>query len=127
MVVETIDLKEFAQGEIQKKFHKALEETVRNILDPSAEWKTKRTIQIELTFTPDESRKNSIVDIKVKKKLAPILPSKTMIHTEQDLATGKIYMEECKDQCKGQMKIEDYGPEQEIDGTVVDTDTGEII
>lgn len=90
-------------------------------------YKNKRKITIQLDFTQNEARDDVHVEIVVVEKLAPQTPMSTSFAIGKNLETGETYAEEYGKQIKGQMSINDYKPEQVIDGKVVDTDTGEIV
>ena len=122
-----VDLCEIAGGALQENAQKAIEDVVKNLLDPNTPWKNKREVVIKLKFTQNEDRDDCSCDISVEKKLAPVKPVETKFAIAKDLKTGETFAEEYGKQIKGQMRLDDYNTEQVIDGKVVDTDTGEII
>lgn len=122
-----VELKDLVGGALQEKFSKAFEKVIDNLQDVNTSYKNKRKITIQLDFTQNEARDDVRVEVAVVEKLAPQTPMSTSFAIGKDLKTGEMYAEEYGKQIKGQMSIQDYAPEQVIDGKVVDTDTGEII
>ena len=71
---------------------------------------------------------NVKVDIDVSEKLSPSAPLETQFSMEQDLKDGKVYAREYGKDIPGQMTFKDYDNNQEeVDGKIVDTETGEIV
>ena len=61
-------------------------------------------------------------------KLAPVKPIATRMTIGKDIKSGEVFAQEYGSQCKGQMTLDDYSSNvQEIDGNMVNTETGEII
>ncbi len=54
-------------------------------------------------------------------------PVETKFALGTNLATGEVLAEEYGPGIKGQISLDEYQKEQQIDGKTVDTDTGEII
>ena len=115
--MNTIDLAELAGGALQEKSQKALQDVFENMQDPNTPWKNKREVVIKLKFTQNEDRDDATCEISVEKKLAQPKPVETKFALGTNLATG----------IKGQISLDEYQKEQQIDGKTVDTDTGEII
>ncbi|MBU9745145.1 hypothetical protein KTH81_15080 [Lachnospiraceae bacterium ASD3451] len=111
-----IELKELANGAMQEKAQKAIEEVIENMQDPNTPWKNKREVIIKMKFTQNEDRDDATCEISVDKKTAPIKPVETKFSIGKDLRTGEVFAEEYGPQIKGQMNMSDY----------VDEDTGEI-
>lgn len=105
----------------------SFEKVLKNLLDPNCSAKDKRKITIDLTFTENEQRNQFRMNINVKEKLAPNCPMETLVYMGKDLRTGEIVYEESGNGLRGQISLSDWAAEQEVDGSVVDTDTGEII
>lgn len=103
-----INLEKFAGGALAEKFNIALKEVLENIADPNTAAKAKRKLTVELTFTPDEERELSMVDIVVKTKLEPPKSVATKILIDKD-GNGGIIASEYNNQIKGQqyMKIDE--------------------
>lgn len=123
-----VNLEEFAGGALQKKFDDAMNKVLANMLDPNTPWKNKRKITVEVTFEQDEDRDDASVNVAVVAKLAPVKPIGTRMAIGKNLQTGEVFAEEYGSQCRGQMTMDDYQRQQEIevDGRTVDTETGEI-
>ena len=75
----------------------------------------------------NEARDDVTVGVAVVEKLAPQQNMTTKFYIGKDLTTGEVVAEEYGRQIKGQMNLDDYKPEQVVNGKVVDTDTGEIV
>ena len=129
-----ISLQDVAGGALQEKANQAFAQVMKNMQDPNTPWKNKRKINICLTFEQNEDRTDCTCDISVDTKLAAVKPVSTKFWTEKDLSTGEIFAQEYGPDIKGQMSFDDVGAEQntedktvEVDGNVVDTETGEIV
>src|SRR5471030_3400156 len=108
-----INLESFAEGALAEKVNMALKEVLGNITDPNTEWKTKRKLTLDITFSAGEDRELAMLDIVAKNKLAPTktLSSKIVIGTD---GKGGILASEYKKQAAGQSVMR------------VDEETGEI-
>ncbi|HBC94352.1 MAG TPA: replication terminator protein [Pelotomaculum sp.] len=84
------NLENLAEGALAEQIEDALGRVIQNIADPNTAWKTKRKLNITLTFQPDEKRELAEVNMEVKPTLAPAAPTKTRIIIGQDVATGEI-------------------------------------
>ncbi len=123
-----VNLEEFAGGALQEKFDDAIEKVLLNLMDPNTPWKNKRKIAIEVTFEQNEDRDDTSVNVSVVSKLAPVKPIATRMTIGKDIKSGEVFAQEYGSQCRGQMSMDDYNDNvQEIDGNMVDTETGEII
>lgn len=126
--MNTIDLKNLVGGALQEKFNASFEKVIKNLLDPNTPFKNKRSITIKPSFAQNEQRDNVKVDIDVSEKLSPSAPLETQFSMEQDLKDGKVYAREYGKDIPGQMTFKDYDNNQEeVDGKIVDTETGEIV
>ena len=126
-----ISLQDVAGGALQEKANQAFAQVMKNMQDPNTPWKNKRKINICLTFEQNEDRTDCTCDISVDTKLAAVKPVSTKFCTEKDLSTGEIYAQEYGPGIKGQMSFEDMEQSTEdktveVDGQIVDTETGEI-
>lgn len=100
---------------------------MKNMQDPNTPWKNKRKINLTLSFEQNEDRTDCTCDISVDTKLASVKPVSTKFCTQKDLTTGKVYAQEYGPGIKGQMSFDDVEKNEiEIDGQIVDTETGEI-
>ena len=126
-----ISLQDVAGGALQEKANQAFAQVMKNMQDPNTPWKNKRKINICLTFEQNEDRTDCTCDISVDTKLAAVKPVSTKFCTEKDLSTGEIYTQEYGPNIRGQMSFEDMEQSTEdktveVDGQIVDTETGEI-
>lgn len=99
--------------------------------DPNTPWKPKRHINIRISFTQNEDRDDAAVEVHVSEKTAPVSPMLTRMAIGKDLRSGKVYAQEYGRQIKGQMSL-DLGQQApgavvEVDGGLVDKETGEVI
>lgn len=123
-----VELQDLVGGALQEKFSKAFERVVENLQDANTSFKVKRGITIKLSFEQNESRDDVQCSIDVSEKLAPQAGMKTSFSIGKDLKTGELYAEEYGKQIKGQMNLKDYETVNvEVDGAVVDAETGEIV
>lgn len=90
------DLSTLSNGEINEKFNLAMEQVMENIMDYNTSPTAKRKITIELTLSPTEDRKVSMLSSTIKTKLANSEQSLTTI-MHAKLADGKIDYREVKD------------------------------
>lgn len=109
-----INLEDFAEGALAEKINIALKEVLENISDPNTDFKLKRKLNLEMTFSSGEDRELAEVTILAKTKLAPNKPiaAKIVIGTD---GKGGILASEYKKQVPGQSIMR------------VDDETGEII
>ena len=122
-----ISLQELAGGALQDKVNQAFEKVMQNMQDPNTPWKNKRKITVGITFAQNEDSTDCTCDISVDTKLAAVKPVSTKFCTQKDLATGEIYAQEYGPGIRGQMSFEDVDQNMvEINGNMVDTETGEI-
>lgn len=126
-----ISLQDVAGGALQEKANQAFAQVMKNMQDPNTPWKNKRKINICLTFEQNEDRTDCTCDISVDTKLAAVKPVSTKFCTEKDLSTGEIYAQEYGPGIRGQMSFEDMEQSTEdktveVEGQIVDTETGEI-
>lgn len=131
-----ISLNDFCGGSLLEKANTALKVVLENMQDPNTPWKKSRELNINLTFSQNESRDDMTVDVSVTSKIAPVTAIQTRMAVGKDLRTGQVYAEEYGKQVKGQMSFADVlqaaetvaEPERVVVGEeVVDTETGEVI
>lgn len=127
-----ISLHDVAGGALQEKVNQAFEQVMKNMQDPNTPWKNKRKINLTLTFIQNEDRTDCTCDISVDTKLAAVKPVSTKFCTEKDVSTGEIFAQEYGPGISGQMSFEDVEQNTEdktveIDGNIVDTETGEVV
>lgn len=127
-----INIEQFSNGELSQQINREMESVARNIADPNTEAKTARKITVTITLKPNEHRDFVTTSITTKSTLAPTLGAVTALGIRKDLKSGEIQVGEIGNQIPGQMSIEDIqAPRpseamQEVDGRVVDVETGEI-
>ena len=124
--VDLLKLEEIAGGALQEKANAAMQKVLANMQDPNTPWKNKRQITIKISFSQNEDRDDSTVEVSVDTKLAPVSPVVTRMAIGRDLATGETYAQEYGKQIRGQMSL-DLGTSVQIGGDTVDTETGEVI
>lgn len=127
-----ISLHDVAGGALQEKVNQAFEQVMKNMQDPNTPWKNKRKINLTLTFIQNEDRTDCTCDISVDTKLAAVKPVSTKFCTEKDVSNGEIFAQEYGPGIRGQMSFEDVEQNTEdktveIDGNIVDTETGEVV
>lgn len=123
-----VELKDLVGGALQEKFNKAFEKVIENLQDLNTSFKVKRKITITFNFDQNEARDDVSVSVDVAEKLAPQQGMNTKFYIGKDLKTGELFAEEYGKQIKGQMSLNDYvSPVQNVNGEVVDTETGEIL
>lgn len=89
-----VDLESFAGGALSEKVNIALEQVVRNLLDPGTPYKPKRKITIDMEFAQDEGRSTVVTTISCKVKLAPQIPAMTRMAIGKDLRNGRVMAQE---------------------------------
>lgn len=127
-----ISLHDVAGGALQEKVNQAFEQIMKNMQDPNTPWKNKRKINLTLTFIQNEDRTDCTCDISVDTKLAAVKPVSTKFCTEKDVSTGEIFAQEYGPGIRGQMSFKDVEQNTEdktveVDGNIVDTETGEVV
>lgn len=115
-------------GALQEKVNRALYKVAENILDPNTAAKTKRTVTIKLSLTPDEiDREDVKVNADVTYTLAPEDGVASSMYMQKDLDTGRVTVSEYqRGEVKGQLDFGDIGLFSD-DEEDVDMETGEII
>lgn len=112
-----ISLSNLSGGQLEEKFQEAFANVLVNMTDVNTPYKTKREINIKLTFEQNEDRNDISLGISVKAKLAPPIPVKTNFGLFKDLRTKKITIEEYGSQLKGQTSL----PQNETEFEVLET------
>lgn len=125
--MNTLELQQLAGGSLQEKANAAMISVIENMQDPNTPWKNKRGITIKLSFTQNEDRDDTTLDISVETKLASVTPITTRMIIGKDIKTGECFVQEYGKQVRGQMTLDDMQQEQIIGNDIVDTDTGEIV
>lgn len=78
--LQEITLENVAGGIVPEMFERHLEDVLRDIDDPNTDPKAKRTITIEVTFSPSEDRRAAAVWVKFGAKKAGVKPMGTVVH-----------------------------------------------
>jgi hypothetical protein len=89
----TINLGTLARGAVSELFAEELRRVGENVLDVNTEPAAARKIKVELTFTPDEDRREVPVKIRVSSTLAPMKGAKTRVYFGRE-ADGLAMAEE---------------------------------
>lgn len=92
--MKDMNLSKLANGALQDKFSQAFAKVLENLTDPNTPFKDKRSINLQLTFTQNESRNDVKCQIAVKTKLAPVQPVVTSFGVFKDLKEGTVSAEE---------------------------------
>ena len=129
-----INLENLANGAFTAQVNRAIEEVTKNIQDPNTEPGATRKITVTIGFKPNQERNFVATGVQTKTTLAPALGAVTAFSMGKDIATGAVEAVEVNTgQIPGQMSMEDMqqpAPQAadtiEVDGKVVDPDTGEI-
>lgn len=103
-----VNLETFAGGALQEKFDAAMEQVLKNMMDPNTPWKNKREITVKVTFEQNEDRDDATVDVSVVPKLTPVKSIGTRVAIGKNIKTGEVYAEEYGSQIRGQMSMDDY-------------------
>lgn len=108
-----ISIDKIAGGAIAERINLELEKVLKNIRDPNTDYKKKRKLTLELTFTTGEDRELASATISTKVTLAPAKPVVTSLIIGTD-GNGNVIASEINKQIAGQTYME------------VDEETGEI-
>lgn len=76
---EVVTLTTLADGAALELFQRALGEVLANIDNESTDAEAKRTIRLEVTFSPDDERRLADISVKCSTKLAGIRGASTRI------------------------------------------------
>ncbi len=79
-----INLSTIAGGAVEERFQVELQRVFDNILDPNTSTKTKRKLQLTLTFSTDEGREIALVNVDAKLTLAPAMGIATKFLMDRD-------------------------------------------
>ncbi|WP_446897457.1 replication terminator protein [Clostridium sp. LBM24168] len=109
-----INFETLAGGAFAERARQAIGEVMDNIADENTNWKDKRKVTLDLTFSTKEDREIIECDVLAKVKLAPKLSVHTKFLLDRNLE-GEVIASEFKKQVSGQQAMK------------VDLETGEII
>lgn len=137
MAKEKLTLASMCGGGVQERINRCLAKISDNILDPNTEAKKKRTLTIQITFTPDEDDREDVsVDVATNVKLAPETGLSTQLWINKDFKSGEVSItEHAKGQIKGQLTLDELGMETKPESMEpptaeelgCDPETGEVI
>lgn len=113
------DLSKIAEGGVQVKLNRALQQVADNILNPNTDAKKKRKITLTLTIAPNDKRDAADTLVEVKTSLAPEIGVPSTMLLGRDVK-GHVHINELKSGVKGQEYIDP-------DTGEVKTDTGESV
>ena len=108
-----VNLQDFAGGALQEKFNSAMQQVLENMTDTNTSWKTKREINVKISFEQNEDRDDTAVDVSVVAKLAPSKSIGTRMAIGKNIKTGELYAEEYGSQVRGQMSMADFQEQEE--------------
>lgn len=98
----------------------ALQQVMENIYNPNTSESKKRKITVNIEMEPKDHRSRQEVAIQAKVSLAPEDSVEMSLLSGQNLKTGEIMLAEYAGQMLGQVNIDEY-PEN------VDLETGEVL
>ena len=113
------ELSKIAEGGVQVKLNRALQQVADNILNPNTEAKKKRKVTITLTIVPNDKRDAADTLVEVKTSLVPETGVPSTMLLGRDIK-GEVHINELKSGIKGQEYIDP-------DTGEVKTDTGESV
>lgn len=87
MAEDFLTLSNLGQGAAEELFKEELRRVLANILDPNTKATTVRSIQLKLTFKPNDDRDAANMVIAVDSKLAPVKPFDSTIDIGQVVGT----------------------------------------
>lgn len=84
--LETLDLNNICEGSLPELFERELQAVLANIADVNTDSRKKRSISIDLTFTPFKDRTGAEVELRVVSKVAgnETVSSNVFIHKTAD-------------------------------------------
>lgn len=81
---QDMNLYTLAGGMLDARFREALEQIARSIDDVNTDWKTKRSLKIQLDFKPNEQRTAAECAVRVELKLPGRMAVKTTVFVGYD-------------------------------------------
>lgn len=106
---------DMAQGAIKERVDYEMAHILDNIMDPNTAPTKKRTLTLQLVFSPDSERRQIGVAVTAKSKLEPTNPVGTALYLTGD-SNGELTAVEMVPQIPGQQDI--AGGEQEEPATL---------
>lgn len=117
-----IDLNSVANGALLEMTNLELQKVFENIADVNTKATNKRSITIQLDFTPDKQRSVISTDINVRSKLAGRAATSTNFLVGEG-ANGKATGGEMKSDLPGQLYINDNGDVSDELGDKIEEDS----
>lgn len=109
---------EACHGTIKEIADNELEKVMANINDINTDPKKKRSIDIKLTFQPNQDRSKINMTAQVKSKIEPLVPTETTLFNvkETNDKTGEVVnvLRELTDEAPGQLNVFGDITEQEV-------------
>ena len=100
------ELSKIAEGGVQVKLNRALQQVADNILNPNTEAKKKRKVTITLTIAPNDKRDAADTLVEVKTSLAPETGVSSTMLLGRDIK-GEVHINELKsDPDTGEVKTD---------------------
>jgi hypothetical protein len=92
-LVKQVDISTVGEGAVVELFEEGQREVLENIRDPNTEWKVPRKIVLEIEYRVNEDRRDGVVIVGMKTKLAAIRAavSQFAIGASQDGARLAVY------------------------------------
>lgn len=106
---------DMAQGAIKEHVDYEMTRILNNIIDPNTNPTKKRTLTLQLVFSPDSDRRNIGVSVTAKSKLEPTNPVGTVLYLTGD-SNGLLTAVEMVPQIPGQIDL--VGGQQEEPATL---------
>jgi hypothetical protein len=85
-----INIGNICEGALVEGFAIELDKVLKNIMDPSTSFKTKRRITMTVEFSPKEDRVQTMAEVSFETKLASMIPAVSRIFVGKDEA-GVLY------------------------------------
>ena len=118
-----LNIDSLAEGAVKEKIQTELARIAENILDLNTDAKKARTLNIKISFVPNDRRSEMATRIDVTSKLAPSEEAETTFLIGRDYNTGMMAMNELQSGQEGQMF---FDPEDSKLKTDIGQDVEEI-
>lgn len=107
-----ISLFDLLDGGVKELADLNLQRVLDNIRDPNTEQKKARTITVRFTFTPNEMRDSTLVNIAVDSKIAPVKSVEATLDIGKD--NGKLVAVERPKYTPGQLRMDGHETDTKI-------------
>lgn len=115
MINNVCSIMDMGNGAFKERADYEMGRIMENIMDPNTSATKKRTLTIQMVFTPDADRRQIAVSVTAKSKLEPTNPVATALYITGD-GNGEPIAVEMVPQIPGQQNV--YGGEQEAPATL---------